>query len=160
RPDGAYSEGCPHALPRDDEHAGGPVSELGRAVAATPPNGPMNSAADMGTGLRPDPAALAAVWDQFAIKGATYQVRCPHARRGPLRWYRGTAAGYFTNRAAFVEEVARITGADAPGVYITLNPVQPELRARANNRLTAGMKATTADDQISARRRLLLDFDP
>src|SRR5262249_30056263 len=71
-----------------------------------------------------------------------------------------TAAGYCTDRSAFIQQVNRITGADAPGVYITLNPTKPGLRARANNRLVAGAKATTTDDQITGRRRLLLDFDP
>jgi len=110
--------------------------------------------------LTPDTTALAAFWDHFAEADGTYEVRCPKSRRGgPHRWY-GTVAGYFTDRAAFVQQVGRITGADVAGVFVTLNPTKPELRARANNRLVAGAKATTTDDQITGRRRLLLDFDP
>jgi hypothetical protein len=46
------------------------------------------------------------------------------------------------------------------GAYATVNPVNPALLARANNRLRAvGREPTTADADILCRRWLLLDFD-
>jgi hypothetical protein len=46
------------------------------------------------------------------------------------------------------------------GVYATVNPVNPALLARANNRLrAAGREPTTADADVLCRRWLLLDFD-
>ena len=47
------------------------------------------------------------------------------------------------------------------GVYVTLNPVDPNLQARANNRLKkAKSRATTSDKDILQRRWLLVDIDP
>ena len=46
------------------------------------------------------------------------------------------------------------------GVYATVNPVNPVLLARANNRLRAvGREPTSADTDVLCRRWLLLDFD-
>ena len=47
------------------------------------------------------------------------------------------------------------------GVYVTVNPVNPDLLARAVNRLRpAGRNPTTADTDIVRRRWLLIDCDP
>ena len=47
------------------------------------------------------------------------------------------------------------------GVYVTVNPVNPDLLARAVNRLRpAGRNPTTADTDIVQRRWLLIDCDP
>ena len=47
------------------------------------------------------------------------------------------------------------------GVYVTVNPVNPDLPARAVNRLRpAGRNPTTADTDIVRRRWLLIDCDP
>ncbi len=70
-----------------------------------------------------------------------------------------TVSGYFddwaTLAAASVELQAR-------GIYATLNPVKPDLLARANNRLrdmSAGDPATS-DADVVARRWLPIDCDP
>ena len=47
------------------------------------------------------------------------------------------------------------------GVYVTVNPVNPDLLARAVNRLRpAGRNPTTADTDIVRRRWLLIECDP
>lgn len=48
------------------------------------------------------------------------------------------------------------------GVYVTLNPVSPDLLARANNRLkVAKDKGKNAkDENVTARRWVLIDVDP
>lgn len=47
------------------------------------------------------------------------------------------------------------------GVYVTLNPVNPDLLARANNRLKpAKSRETTSDADILRRQWLLVDVDP
>ncbi len=47
------------------------------------------------------------------------------------------------------------------GVYVTVNPVNPDLLARAVNRLRpVGRNPTTADTDIVRRRWLLIDCDP
>lgn len=46
-----------------------------------------------------------------------------------------------------------------PAVYFTLNPVVPELLARASNRVIENARATTTDREIVKRRWLPIDFD-
>lgn len=85
------------------------------------------------------------------------EIRAPNAR---LNGYRpGTAAGYFDNHEGAAKGAAKLSG-HAPGVYITINLVDPALLARAANRLDPRAKHTTSDAEIIARRWLLLDFDP
>ena len=70
-----------------------------------------------------------------------------------------TVAGYFDDWAKLAAAAAQL---QARGVYITLNPVQPALLARAHNRvkdLTAG-DSVTGDADIVARRWLPVDCDP
>ncbi len=109
--------------------------------------------------LRPDPALLRAGWDALVEPGAVHEVRVPRTRRGPARFW-GVASGYFDDPAAFVTAVVGITGLDAEGVYLTLNPVAPALLARAANRLVAGRPPTSADADVLRLRRLLVDVDP
>src|SRR4051794_36081774 len=112
-----------------------------------------------GPSLRPDLATIRAFWDALVKPGDTHEVRIPKCRRGPARLFK-TTAGYFTDGEAAVIAVRPVGGLDAPAVYLTLNPVKPELRARANNRLVTGITATTTDDQVTRRRHLLFDLDP
>jgi len=48
----------------------------------------------------------------------------------------------------------------ADGIYITLNPVNPDLLARAKNRLVEYAKKTTGDKDIVRYNWLLVDIDP
>jgi hypothetical protein len=82
-----------------------------------------------------------------------HEIRIPKAGR------RGTISGYFNNREALVEAVLPLDGT-VEAIYITLNPVNPALLARAANRLRDRAESTTADTDITRRRWLLLDFDP
>jgi len=69
-----------------------------------------------------------------------------------------TVAGYFDDPAKLAAAAA---GIQARGIYVTLNPVQPALLARAHNRvkdLGAGDTAT-GDADIVARRWLPVDCD-
>ena len=108
--------------------------------------------------LRPDPVVLARFWDALVTDGEVHEVRIPTSRPGPARLF-GVVSGYFDSRDAFVRAVARFTGRDAEGVYVTLNPVQRDLLARAYNRLINKAKATTADQDVTRRRHLLIDAD-
>ena len=49
---------------------------------------------------------------------------------------------------------------EGAGVYATLNPLNPDLLARAANRVKEYAKETTADRDIVNRRWLPIDFDP
>lgn len=84
--------------------------------------------------------------------GAVYEVRCPKTRKG-------TISGYFDNLKAMVTTIASLSGT-VPAVYITLNPVNPDLLNRSVNHLTHYAENTTSDIDIVSRRWLLCDLDP
>ena len=73
-----------------------------------------------------------------------------------------TMFGYFDSD--HLEDLAKAALAwttKATGVYVTMNPLNPDLMARAANRVirSRGTKSTS-DGDIVARRRLTIDFDP
>jgi hypothetical protein len=121
----------------------------------------MGAAMRTGTSLVlcPDPALLGGFWDALVRPGDVHEVRITDSRKGPAGLF-GTVAGYFTEPEAFVRTVRPITGRDAAAVYVTLNPVDPKLRARADNRLVTRVKATATDNDTPTRRHLLIDVDP
>ncbi len=86
-----------------------------------------------------------------------FEIRAPNARLNGSR--PGTAAGYFDNHEAAVKAAVKLSG-HVPAIYTTLNLVDPAVLGRAANRLDPRAKHTTNDAEITARRWLLLDFDP
>ena len=85
--------------------------------------------------------------------GSLYELRCPKTKKD------GTISGYFTDLNKLADTAALLSGI-VPAVYVTLNPVRPDLLARAANRIEKRAAFTTADRDIVRRCRLLLDFDP
>ena len=87
--------------------------------------------------------------------GSVIELRIPKADRA------GTISGYYNDLDTLTRDAARFDGRrDLPGIYITPNPVNKELLARAINRFEERVKHATADADIIARRWLLVDFDP
>lgn len=72
----------------------------------------------------------------------------------------GTNAGYFDNPEDLAKAAHALDQREACGVFVTLNPVDPALMARASNRLKGHAKATTSDSDIVLRTHLLIDIDP
>lgn len=70
-----------------------------------------------------------------------------------------TASGYFDDFEELAEQAAKLDGRGF-AVYVTLNPADPALLARAQNRVRLHPKATTSDADIVCRRWLPVDFDP
>jgi RecA-family ATPase len=85
--------------------------------------------------------------------GDVFEVRIPKAGRDR------TVSGYFDDPARAAAEIAPYDG-KAPGIYLTLNPVRPDLLARAHNRLRPHAEETSTDRDVSRRRWLLIDIDP
>jgi hypothetical protein len=79
-------------------------------------------------------------------------LRCLHTR-----W--GTISGYFNDFQKLANAAGELSG-NVPAVYVTLNPVNPKLLARANKRIVKYAKSTTGDQDIVKRRWLPIDFDP
>lgn len=74
----------------------------------------------------------------------------------------GIVYGYFDDPEAFGKAAEALDQAKAPGIYFVLNPVIPDLLARAANRLRAADQktVTTSDKDILALRWLFIDLDP
>jgi hypothetical protein len=72
-----------------------------------------------------------------------------------------TISGYFDHDHldALAEAACKWT-AKAEGCYVTINPVVPDLLARAANRAIARPKHTTTDAEIARRVGLVFDADP
>src|SRR5450759_1734887 len=85
--------------------------------------------------------------------GEIYEVRSPKTGR------RGTICGYFDDAETLAGAVLPIDGT-VPGVYLTLNPCDRALFARATNRLKEHARDTTSDANILRRLWLMIDFDP
>lgn len=81
----------------------------------------------------------------------------------PSGKWENTVSGYYDyshlDKAAY--DIAVLDAYRKPrGIYATINPVNPALLARANNRLVERPKATTSDADIIRRRWLPFDIDP
>ena len=90
--------------------------------------------------------------------GNVFEIRALDAKLVNQRW-KSTASGYFDSADAVVTALPTIS--TAKSIYITLNPVVPDLLARRSNRLDYAEKSeTTSDHHIITRRWLLIDCDP
>jgi hypothetical protein len=70
-------------------------------------------------------------------------------------------SGYFdaTSRGEMANR-AKLYNVNGMAVYLTLNPVNPQLLSRCCNRIESHVSATTSDADIQKRQWLLVDIDP
>jgi hypothetical protein len=111
---------------------------------------PANS---VGEHREPREEILAALGILFP-KDQVVELRAPDYPRN-----NATTAGYFDDRV-MLAEMALVMSGKAPGLYVTLNEINPALLARLHNRVETWVKHTTTDADVVRRRWLLLDFDP
>lgn len=83
--------------------------------------------------------------------GDVREVRVIH---GPNK----TDSGYFDDPTTMAAAVARYDG--RTNVYVTINPVEPALLARASNRIKTATRTATSDVDVVERRWLPIDIDP
>lgn len=108
----------------------------------------------------PDSDLIERFYRALSAEGDVRELRVPSPRqRGKLRHF-GVASGYFDDGETFARCAGRFTGDDAEAVYVTLNPVVPDLLARAWNRVEGGRLSTTSDAQVLRLSHLLVDIDP
>ena len=87
-----------------------------------------------------DPAEIGRAFDLLVEPGGVVEIRALKVDRT-----KRTDSGYFNSREQFVSDAVALSGR-APGVYFTLNRIDPELLARRNNRIERGASTTTADN--------------
>jgi len=107
-----------------------------------------------------DQAEILRAVQLLAEPGQVVEVRAPDATSAGWRTPH-VISGYFADAELLAKAVAStITGAKA--IYLTLNPINPALLARAANRLKDLGKRdpTTADGDVLRRHWLPIDLDP
>lgn len=89
------------------------------------------------------------VFEVRILDAVTAEYRTPHVESGYFDYEHIPAA---------IEALAKLRS--YRGAYVTVNPVKPDLLARAVNRIrTAGKNPTTSDADIVCRRWVLIDCD-
>lgn len=83
-------------------------------------------------------------------------IKCPDKPGGT---YVSTVAGWFNDIKRAALGVEYTESMRPPACYVTLNPVEPALLARAANRVAHNVKSTTTDADIVRRRWLFIDID-
>ena len=122
---------------------------------------------------RPEPLPLLSVEDVekslsiIQSEGSWFEIRILKASRlsidGHIDPAPRTYYGFFSSPHLAVAALsAALTGATTySGVYVTLNPVRPELASTAANVLRRAERGTsTGDGDVLSRRWLLIDLDP
>ena len=106
------------------------------------------------TAITPSPAVAEEIYNALLAlltPGSVAELRSPKTEKGTL-------SGYYSDFKVMAAEAADLSG-QVPAVYVTLNPVNPALLARALNQYKTYAKNTTADKDIIERRWFPLDFD-
>jgi len=78
--------------------------------------------------------------------------------KNKLEYVGRVVSGYYTDYEKAVQDIADYDG--KASVYTTLNPCDPKLVRRSENKLVPQAKQTTSDDEIIKISWLPLDFDP
>jgi hypothetical protein len=92
-------------------------------------------------------------WELIARDGAPREVRILKTEKD------GTVSGIFTDSEQVAAAIAPWDGVRS--IYLTVNPLKPEMLARENvGKLTRWTKDTTADHDIASREWLIIDVDP
>src|SRR5258708_11664462 len=116
----------------------------------------------VGKQIRIDPAEIRLTLSILTEPEQVFELRVLHALTKDAPRYAYQASGYFNDPEALIKALSMLR--TARGVYITLQPCNPVLLARAQNRLRTAdemRKApATADTHIIAYRWLLIDTDP
>ena len=122
---------------------------------------------DPDAGIQADPQEILRAWQLICEPGTVHELRALDTDKGTVRGYfndlyaLANAAVRCTNQIVKFSNGARRAGLAAKGVYITINPVLPDLLARCANdiKLYAPRGESTVDEQIVKRRWLPVDLD-
>lgn len=112
------------------------------------------------TAVLPDVEMIRRAFEAINGPGEVRELRIPKPKRpetGRPKFYK-PMAGWFDNTTDAVRAVGNVHGEHCEAVYVTVNPTDPELMARTNNRI-AEASSTTADANITRLACLFVDID-
>lgn len=95
---------------------------------------------------------IKATLDLLHKPGDVFEVRIPKTKAG-------TISGYFNDTALAAALIQKENGKHQ-SIYVTANPVNPDLLARCENKFEYGTFLTSSDADIVKRNWFLMDFDP
>lgn len=112
-----------------------------------------------------NPVTNQSVYDIFFKPGEVTEIRalgCTGKNKSWSGFARGVVYGYFNEAKTFDAAAGALETAEPKGIYFVLNPVNPDLLARAANRLKAAddRGPTTSDRDVLCLRWLYIDIDP
>ena len=144
----------PFACPDQDQVDQQAAATVHEQFVSTPPE--QKSVLVMPARPKPDIEEIRKGLELFVEPGSVHELRALDVATG--NGWTATFSGYFDNLELMAKAAAQQTR-HAAGVYMTLNPVAPELLARCANR-TKSAKDTTKDHEILRRHWLFVDIDP
>ena len=92
-------------------------------------------------------------------QGEVFEVRttdCPEKRGGS---FKAPHSGYFNAPDNVLAHIIHLDSLKPEGIYVTVNPVKPDLLARAVNRIQFRPKKATDNGDILRRNWLFIDID-
>ena len=92
-------------------------------------------------------------WQVFRQPGEVLELRIPKAGRSK------TISGYFNDAEKLADAVVGLADEPFAGIYFTVNPVKPDLLARASNKYVKYAETTTNDSDITVLHWLPGDLD-
>ena len=109
----------------------------------------------LATTKQPSKNATAHFLDAIAEPGQVIEIRAFDVDK-----YIRIQSGYFDDRAKLLQTVTDLEAKKPVGIFVTINPCNPALLARANNRMVkAKHECTTKDREIIRRVVLPIDID-
>ena len=100
-----------------------------------------------------DKTDIMRTWQIFRQPGEVLELRIPKAGRYKI------ISGYFDDPAKLADAVIGLADEKFAGIYFTVNPVRPDLLARAANRYAKYAETTTSDADITELHWLPVDLD-
>lgn len=120
----------------------------------------MQSIPETGQSLRPDAELIRNAMEAVKHPDSPIQIRVLNIRsNGPCRFFGNTYNGFYDDLDAAVRDTSHITGRDAAGLYMSINPLDAVVRNWGLNRLDRAVKAAS-DEHVIGLRHLYLDIDP
>lgn len=89
-----------------------------------------------------------------------FEIRVFDCPESPGRTWTKTVAGFFDDHDKAASEIQRIEACKPPGIFVTVNSIDPSLLALKYNAVEFGAKKATTDPDITRRRFLFIDIDP
>jgi len=101
-----------------------------------------------------DPVTIRRAFDLLVEPGGVVEIRALRVQGG-----KRTDSGYFNDREKFVSAAEELSGI-APGIYFTLNQIDPALIGFDENKIKKSAVTTTADRNVTQLRWIPFDLDP